>query len=198
MKKINNYILGMLLLLMSSTAYSITLDFSPSSSNVTVGDTFDVELTISGLADFAVDSLGAFDIDVLFDSSVLGFNGIAYGDPILGDQLDPFNLGSLTATTPSAGSVNLFQVSFDLASDLNSLQVGSFTLATLTFDALAAGSSFLDFGAYTLSDAFGSALTATTLQGSANAAVASVPESSSLILMSFALFGLVALGKKRS
>lgn len=188
----------MLLLLMSSTAYSITLDFSPSSSNVTVGDTFDVELTISGLADFSADSLGAFDIDVLFDSSVLGFNGIAYGDPILGDQLDPFNLGSLTATTPSASSVNLFQVSFDLASDLNSLQVGSFTLATLTFDALAAGSSFLDFGAYTLSDAFGSALTANNSQGSVNVGVASVPESSSLILMSFALFGLVALGKKRS
>ncbi|MCI0530154.1 MAG: cohesin domain-containing protein [Nitrospira sp.] len=123
----------------SSSAHAISLEFVPPTQQVDIGDTFEVEIVILDLVDSAPPSLGTFDLDVIFDPTILSFSSVTYGDPVLGDQLDLFGLGSITATTPGTGSVNFFELSLDSAADLNNLQAGDFTLATLTFDTFAKG-----------------------------------------------------------
>jgi hypothetical protein len=54
--------------------------------------------------------------------------------------------------------LNLFELSLDLASDLDTLQSGSFTLATLTFDTMAQGTSILNINVNALGDANGDSL----------------------------------------
>jgi hypothetical protein len=55
--------------------------------------------------------LSTFDLNVAFDSNVLRFLASRLADPVLGDQLDLFGLGSLAGTTPGLGIVNLFELS---------------------------------------------------------------------------------------
>ena len=85
---------GIALLLLSLPAQAITIGFSPVMQDVFLGETFDVELVISGLGEYAADSLGAFDLDVNFHPEILAFNSATFGDPVLGDQLDLWELGS--------------------------------------------------------------------------------------------------------
>ncbi len=179
-------LLGMLLLCSPGLAQAITLGFEPLFQKVSLGVSFDVALRIADLGDGAAPSLGVFDLDVTFDPTILGFSGVTYGDPLLGDQLDLFGLGSITATTPSVGTVNLFELSLDFPDDLDLLQAGSFTLATLNFDTLGIGVSPLGVSINALGDAYGDPLSATVSPGSV-----SVPEPSTLLLLGSGLAGLV-------
>ena len=171
------------------------LDFIPPSQTVPPGPTVDVELAISGLGDLAAPSLSTFALDVNFNPGILGFNSVTFGDPVLGDQLDLFGLGSLTDFTPGAGSVILFELSFDLPTDLDTLQAGSFTLATLTFDTLGPGTSPLTFSVNTLADSIGDPLPVTAGVGSITVANP-IPEPASLLLLGSSLAGFAALRRR--
>ena len=141
--------LALVLVLMffsSSSVQAISLDFVPSTQQVDIGSTVDVDIVISGLGDFTDPSLGVFDLDVIFDPTILSFDSVTFGlllgDPSLGEAITVED-----ASTP--GTVNLFEVSllegdavtcfFCIPPFLNDLQPSSFTLATLTFDTLSVG-----------------------------------------------------------
>lgn len=143
----------------------ISLQFVPVSEQVTVGAPITIAIRISGLEDFAAPSLAAFDIIVNFDPTILEFSEVNYEDPILGNQLDLFGLGSSTITTSDVGSVNLFELSLDAPEDLNASQTGNFTLARVTFNALTAGVSVLSLTVNALSNASGSLLTTSASTG---------------------------------
>lgn len=192
-KSILAILLASMVLLGVSPAFAISIGFNPVNSTVTLGSPVDVALTISGLEDSASPSLGIFDLDLSFDPTILSLSGVSFGDPVLGDQLDLFGLGSITATTPGSGSVNLFELSFDLPDDLNMLQAGDFTLAMLTFNTLSAGTSSLTLSVNALGDAFGDPLVATLNNGSI-AVVNTVPEPGTLLLLAS---GLAVFALKR-
>jgi len=179
-------------LLFGGPVQAITIGFNPSGQVANLGNPVSVALTISDLGDLTSPSLSTFDLDVIYDPTILGFTSAAYGDPILGDQLDLFGLGSLTATTPGVGSVNLFELSFDLPDDLDNLQVGSFTLATITFDTVGIGTSSLGLNINALGDANGDPLAANLENGS----ISSVPEPSTLLLIASGLIGIATFRRK--
>ena len=174
-------------------ASATIISFSPSSQLVNVGSTTTVDLIISGLGDGAAPSLGTFDLDIGFDASVLTFNGATFGN-----QLDLFGLGDINSVTAGVGTINLFEVSLESAADLDSLQAGSFTLATLSFTALSDGSSPLSISVNALGDSLGDPLQAELVAGSINSIrnINTVPEPSSLLLVGIGMLGMSLLAKK--
>ena len=177
-------------------ASAITLGFNPTSQSINMGTTTTVELIISGLGAGGAPSLGVFDIDVGYDPAVLGFNSATFGN-----KLDLYGLGDMQFVTPGAGTVNLYEVSFDSTTDLESLQADSFILATLEFDALSAGNSLLTLSVNALGDAFGDELQADQVDtGSITSTrnVEAVPEPSSLPLVGIGLLALLTLTTRRA
>jgi hypothetical protein len=173
-----------------SQAQGITLGFFPDFQGVVVGNQVDVDVVISGLGNGVAPSLGVFNLYIGFDPTILAFDSVTFGDPVLGDQLDLWILGSDTATTPGVGTVNLYELSFDSVDDLNDYQADIFTLATLTFDTLSLGTSSLDItiNSEGLGDAYGNPLTADLYSGSIN--VVPIPEPATLLLLCTGLAGI--------
>jgi hypothetical protein len=191
-------ILSVLMVGGSSKASAITISLDPTSQTLGLGSLIEVDLRVSDLGNFVPPSLSTFDLDVLFDPAILSFNSVSYGDPVLGGQLDIFGLGSLTLTTPSIGSVNLFELSFDSAADLNNLQVGAFVLATLSFDTLAIGVSPLSVLVNVLGDADAAPLNASASGGSVTVNPSVIPEPASLLLVGAGLLAVIRRRRLRS
>ena len=138
----------------------------------------------------------ASDLNVNFNPAVISFNRATFGEPIFGDQLNLFGLGNLAFPTTGASSVEVFELAFDAVTDLTDLQAPDFILATLTYDAIGAGTSPLTFSGVVLGDANGDPLRATTSDGSVtvDAATRSIPEPSTMLLVAL---GLVLLAWSR-
>jgi hypothetical protein len=186
---------GALLFGLSAHAQAIQLSISPISQDVPVGSLVSAQIVISELGSGAGPSLGAFDIDIGFNPSVLSFATVTFGDQTLGNQLDLFGLGSITSGTPSAGSVNLFQLSLDSAADLDALQAPSFALGTIQFSANGLGTSTLTIHPNSLSDSTGNVLTATVLDGAIS--VHAVPEPANVTLLVAGLAMMVVVSIRR-
>jgi len=183
----------------ATQSLAITIGFTPVTQNVALGNQAVVDLFISGLGNYGPPSLGVFDLDVTFDSSILSFSSAAYGDLVQGDQLDLSGLGSTMVTTPGAVSLNLFELSLDSIDDLNNLQAGAFTLATLTFVTIGIGTSPLGLLGLTenaLGDANGDPLSADIQSGSVNVSGNAVPEPGTLVLVCSGLAVIGCLRKK--
>ncbi|MEI8574410.1 hypothetical protein J0667_20935 [Methylomonas sp. WH-1] len=149
---------------------AIDLHFTPRSQTA---EAIEIGLNISGLGDAA---LATYDFNIQFDPTHLAFAGVAFGDPVLGDELDVFNLGgnSTAVDVLGPGVLNLFESSLDDAADLQALQADNFTLAIIRFNVLSSGSSQLDLLINGLADAGGDGLSANTASISVNT-VAAVP-----------------------
>jgi hypothetical protein len=175
-------LMGLLLGMCVFPAQAVTIDFVPVSQSVSIGNSVEVSVRISGLgvtsdAHDPASSLSAFDLDVCFDPTVLSFSMAQFGDPLLGDQLDLFGFGGYSGVTAvTSGVVNIFELSLDSPDDLVALQVDSFILATLSFDALAKGVSALDVSINGLGDSVGNPLMAAVVSGSIQVTKKAVPE----------------------
>ena len=171
--------------------HATTLAVMPVAQAVSVGDSVTVNLQISGLGTGL--ALGVFDIDFGFDPALLSLSKVQFGN-----GLDVLGLGSFQAATPGIGSINLFEVSFDTAADLNALQPDSFDLATLVFNALTSGTSAFTLSVNALGDADGIAFPIAVLDGSATIG-ASVPEPGTyaLCIIGFSALGIALRRKKQ-
>lgn len=175
MKTIHMIGLLPLAVLMAHPAAGISLRLAPANPTVAPGDSVSLTLNISGLGSGTAPSLGTYDIDIDYDTGVLSFDG-AVNDT----QLDVLGLGSIFDVTPGAGgTVNLFELSLDSVADLVSLQLDSFVLATLTFTALAPGTSPVTLAINALGDELGAPLPASVENASVTVSGggSSVPDS---------------------
>jgi len=172
----------------STQAQAIVISFEPSSQTVEIGDTVNVDLRISELGN---DILTGFDLDVSFDDSILGFNGVDFGT-----GLDVFGLGTINDVIDFGfGTVNVFELSFDLDSDLHAFQPDDFVLGTFNFSALNSGVSSLDAsiwglsGEFVFDDALGYDVPE-SLWAEVHTGSVAVPEPGVLMLLLSGLFGL--------
>jgi hypothetical protein len=157
----------------------ISIMIVPASQQVGLGESVTVDLILSGLTDYDAPSLGVFDLDLAFDPTILSFDSVVFGDPLLGDQLDLSGFGSIIMFNDATpGVLNLFELSLDPASILDTMQAGSFTLLSLTFNPLGLGTSMLGLSLNALGDSLGNSLTA-NLGG---ASIAVVPAPAAVVL----------------
>ena len=144
----------------------------------------EVAVRIEGLGAGVAPSVGAFDLDILFDPALLVPTAVAFGDPVLGDQLDFGGFGSFTVATPFPGGLNLFGVSLDPAALLDARQAPAFVLAAITFSARATGASPLDIVVNGLVDSDASDLAVDDVRrSSVDVVVAQVPEPELMLLI---------------
>lgn len=124
------------------------IDLNPTLTNATVGSTFLVDVVITGLSGPAF-AVSDFDLDISYDPSLLQFSGGVNFGTGLGSPPDIFGscpyVGTCSPPDPLPGTADLFAISFADYSTLRGLQGDHFTLATLSFLALAPGTSSLEF-----------------------------------------------------
>ena len=191
-KLLTTLILG--ITLFNSELLGVMIEITPSNQQVLVGSSFEVELFISDLGDFVAPSVGTYDLDIDFDPTVVSFDSVVFGDPVLGNQLDLFGFGSIQDENSGGGVINVFELSLDLPIDLDLLQAESFALATLTFNAVSAGTSQLSLTTNAVGDALGNPLVTTVGSASVQAVV---PEPSTVILLGMGVIAVVARHRRK-
>ena len=172
---------------------AVTLDFSPVDVSATVGDLFQVEVRAAGLGDGTSPSLSVFDLELSFDSALLGFESVTFSG-FLGD-IPSFEAVVLADSLVFPGVLHLAESSlleesaatciFCTGPYLEELQGSAFSLATVSFRSLAAGSGALSLAVNSLGDGSGQPLPVDAL-GTANVTVrpsAAIPEPASVLLI---------------
>ena len=173
-------------------SHSATLELVPNASSFAIGDTISLDLRAFGFVDGFAPSIGVFDLDVHYDPSLLTFQALTHG---IG--LDVLGLGSLQVSTPSVGVVNVFELSLDTSMDLNTLQPGTFTLATMNFIASSGGNTPLILQINAIGDADGTTLAPTIVNATITVldspSPTSVPEPATVFYIATAILTVLSL-----
>lgn len=183
---------------LAANASALTLSIEPVAVSAVPGTTVTLNLVISGLGDMIAPSLGAFDIDLAFDSSLLTFSDYLLGDGL--GSVDALEAVDVSFGLTGPGALNLAEVSILGAAALDNMQGPAFILASIDFLVGAIGvgeTTVVTFGAMAqLADGIGDliaidVLTDTTLTG------APVPLPGSLALLATAVAALGACRRQR-
>jgi len=106
------------------------IGFTPSQQRATDGDVVSVDVIATGLGNGVSPSIGSFDLDLLFDATVLSFHSYSIGAALGASPVDA-SLGDL-----GGGLIDLAAVSLDSPADLNATQSSTVSLASLSFEVL--------------------------------------------------------------
>lgn len=128
-------------------ASAVSLDFQPANSIVSLNDSFDVDVVVSGLGS-ANEIVSAFDLDVVYDPLVLSATDFQFTTNL--GSLDPFDFEVFFADSfITPGRIDFAELSVLSDAELDSRQGDSVVLGTMTFEAIAVGVSSLVFDAST-------------------------------------------------
>jgi len=171
----------------------ISLSLSPTGYTVGVGGTETYNLSISGLfgsADYHGPALGAFALQLDYNPAIAAATSVTFGNSSGTDLLNLSGKAFQYSDLSTSGQIYLMESSADLASALQTAQSSSFTLATITLQGVAPGTTPLAFDATyapSLSDANASSLDLITTNG---ASLTVIPEPS----VTASVFGAAAMG----
>ena len=164
----------------------VKLGFLPNAQTVSVGDTADVDLFISGLGNGVAPALAGYDLFVNYDSTLLTPTGVTFSTR-LGDTslFEALASNSLFPNQVEITEVSLLSAA-QLFADQSTIDPG-FTIATLSFRALAvgdAGLSIMPAAVGALVDENAAEIAATFQPGSitVNTSSSNVPEPSAIWL----------------
>ncbi|MEO8660054.1 MAG: PEP-CTERM sorting domain-containing protein [Bryobacteraceae bacterium] len=182
------------LLLASSSVFATTILVSTPTPIVSSGTPVIVRIGFSNLGDPVPQPLGAYDIILNYDPSLLILTNITHGDPVYGNQLDLSGYGALSYDdTSSPGQVRMMEISLDDPITLENTQRHHFGIANLLFDTQGSGVSNLTLEVNSLGDANGFSIDAQTVGGSLTVGQSGVPEPAMFVLVGggLAAFGLL-------
>lgn len=184
------FVLAATVLFVAGLAQAAIVSLVPSANSVASGSQLTVNVVVDGLGSGQV--VGGFDLDIVFNASILSATSVVFGTALGLDGVDQFSSAIL-----SPGRIDFAAISLLSGVDLLALQVGAFSIAQLTFDALAPGFTAIGFDLLTapgllFSDGFGNSLSvAVGSEGSVTVTAAGgtvpVPGSLSLVLLSLLL-----------
>jgi hypothetical protein len=148
---------------------------------------YDVNISgLKGSADYNGPALGAFILQLDFNSTIASAQSVAFGNKLnlTGSDLQYSDLST-------AGQVYLSETSFDSVAALEAAQGKNFTLATVTFAGLQPGTTAMSFdlAQTSLSDENGNTLDLISTNGS-TLTVTAIPEPASTAC----IFGVLAVG----
>jgi len=151
-------------------ADALTVSVVPQASAVNSGDTVSVDVVVDLQGDNAL-SLGSYDLDLSFDSSVLSFGSLSFGTGLsvtgVPSFVQEYHLGT--------GTLNALEASWETTADLIALQPDAFTLFTITFNAAQVGTSLLSLSVNSLGNAAGTESLAAAVLGAPSISVTGAP-----------------------
>jgi len=162
----------LLFLALAGSIPAATIRIDPSTTNVLLGTPFTVDLSITSVVD-----LYAFQSDIGFDPAVLSAVGVTPGSFLGGANFLPGIIDNTTGTISFIG---------DSLTGLVPGNTGSGTLATITFLALAAGTSSIAPANAILLDSGFSDIAFSVVNGTANVTTgggSAIPEPNTAILI---------------
>jgi len=172
--------IGLVGILLAPEARAVSLALTPVSSLAAVGGNVAIAIEISGLGDHTTPTLSSFDLDISFDPTLLSFQSATFGSA-LGTGFDVFT----SAAPIGPGSIDVAAASLLDSTTLDASQPGSFTLATLIFQAIAPGVSPLAIADAILADTSsipgGNQIFVDSF-GAASVTVAPIPEPTALLV----------------
>ncbi|WP_338761398.1 cohesin domain-containing protein [Massilia sp. METH4] len=197
--------------LCAAPLHAATINLFTASGSYNVGQSFNVDFRIGGLSGAPGQSLSGFDLNVLFDSSLLQLTGYGFTDPASNrnelDLPEPGSFGFFGEASANAGVIDAFGISGNSAAVLDAGQADEFRFLTLTFQALAASATtaiqvdlndpnllFLNSDAGDLATGFGAARVAFAIAPGST----QVPEPGSLALLLAGAAGMLLIGRRRS
>ena len=190
----------------SAATHAATVNLSALPTSVIVGGTVSVFFDISGLG---ADAMSLYSFQVHYDNTVLGFGGYSFVDPTsLRNELDLPEASSFgfagNVADLTGGVLDVFGLSGNSPTVLNTDQADAFRFLTLTFDALdvsAATAVAVDVGSSLFGDALADPLSVSFQAARAEIEVTAgggVPEPSALSLALLALVGAGATMRRSS
>ena len=184
--KITKIVIASLILASISVTANATpiLVVTPSETETTVGSQVTVDVSITNLLGELV---GDYDLLLEFDDAILSYVDILFGTYLDGP------LFSFQDVFPSPGSVEAYEISFDLL--WNQDGYTNFSFFTLTFDVIGAGTTGLDLSVFAMGDFFGDPLYP-EIQNSSLTATA-VPEPGTLTLLALGLLGIASTRRRK-
>lgn len=190
LKKVSHVALLLVLMLSCGTLYASAapiLSLDPSSLVVQPGQNFSLDVRNAGVTD-----LYAFQFDLAFDPFILSATSVTEGPFLLGCGPGCFSEGTIDTIAGTIASI-----ADTLAGPVVGVN-GSGTVATVTFHALALGTSPITLSNVILLDSHLGDIPASTADGAVTVQAATgVPEPTTWLLLATGCVGLLGYGWRR-